>query len=137
MEIEYIVEWFKYADGDLLSAERLNTFHPKNINIICFHCQQSAEKYLKGYLMFKGTEEPPKIHNLNILCDLCVKIDPKFEKIYEACEVLNVYGVQPRYPHEMEITESDMQKALAYAAQVKDFEPLAKVRKQLTANSLL
>jgi hypothetical protein len=31
--------------------------------IICFHCQQSAEKYLKAFL-FSNDIEPDKTHNL-------------------------------------------------------------------------
>jgi len=43
-------EWFTMADMDLSSAKYLQNMHPIPIEIICYHCQQSSEKYLKGYL---------------------------------------------------------------------------------------
>ena len=135
MDPNYTLEWFKYADNDLLSAERNTTFHPVHIQLVCFLCQQSAEKYLKGYLIYKGIEEPPKIHNLDILCDQCSAFDPHFKELLDKCESLTSYGVQPRYPQEMEITESDMQKALDYARQVRDFAPLRETQKKLEENT--
>lgn len=37
--------------------------------ISCYHCQQSAEKYLKGYLVLYG-KNPPRTHDLDELCKL-------------------------------------------------------------------
>jgi len=54
--------------------------------------------------------------------------------IDKACTVLTGYGVQPRYPQEIGITVNDALKALEYARQVRDFEPLAAVRKELKKN---
>lgn len=65
---------------DLNSAEHLLTMHPIPIEIICYHCQQSAEKYLKGYLVFYGMI-PPKTHDLDELCKLCTKSNNKFRDI--------------------------------------------------------
>ena len=44
-------EWQKFAEMDLKSGEYLLNMHPVPMEIICYHCQQSAEKYLKGYLV--------------------------------------------------------------------------------------
>lgn len=92
-------EWLRLAQMDLNSAEHLLTMHPIPIEIICYHCQQSAEKYLKGYLVFYGMI-PPKIHDLDELCKLCTKSNNKFEDIADFCSDLTAYGVQPRYPNE-------------------------------------
>ena len=51
MDHEYIAEWFQFADIDLASAEHLQSMRPQPLEIICYHCQQSAEKNLKGYLI--------------------------------------------------------------------------------------
>jgi HEPN domain-containing protein len=131
MEHDYILEWFRFADLDILSAERNTRFYPIHMQLVCYLCQQSAEKNLKGFLVYKGVEVPPKIHHLNILCDNCLEYDPQFKEIYDQCESLTRYGVQSRYPHEMEISESDMKKALICARQIKDFAPLAAVRQEL------
>ncbi len=41
---ELIKEWIDYARNDLRAAEYLTNLHPQPIEIICFHCQQAAEK---------------------------------------------------------------------------------------------
>ena len=132
---EYVTEWFICADMDFVSAEHLLTLHPQPLEIICFHCQQAAEKYLKGYLVSKGETEPPKTHDLVLLRMECLKSDKDFETISRACEVLTRYGVQPRYPNEMEITEKDMQKALEYVKQIRGFDPLNTARREANRQS--
>ena len=121
MEHEYVVEWFRFADIDLASAEYLCGMHPQPLEIICYHCQQSAEKFLKGFLIYSGVMEPPKTHSLDDLCELCSGFDELFREISKACNILTAYGVQPRYPNEMLISESDMHKAIEYAHQICDF----------------
>jgi HEPN domain-containing protein len=63
-------EWFKIAKTDLSSAQFLQSMSPVPIEIICYHCQQSAEKYLKGFLALKG-EEIKKTHDLVQLNKIC------------------------------------------------------------------
>ena len=135
MEIEYVAEWLEYAKMDFITAEHLLTLRPLPLEIICFHCQQAAEKYLKGYLIFRGTIEPPKTHDLVLLRIDCMETDVRFDSISRACEVLTRYSIQPRYPNEMEITENDMQKALEYAKQIRDSEPLVELYSELTPNN--
>ena len=127
MEIEYVAEWFAFADSDFASAEYLQGMRPKPLEIICYLCEQSAEKHLKGFLIYKGIANPPKTHNLDTLCEMCSEYDENFQEIKKACNVLTKYGVQPRYPHEMGILEYDMQKAIEYARQIRDFEPLTRI----------
>ena len=109
MSRDFASEWFLYADMDLTSAERNTTFYPVHMQLVCYLCQQSAEKYLKGFLVYNGVPEPPRIHNLEKLNALCALYDVRFDEIAEQCEFLTDYGVQPRYPYEMEITEKEMQ----------------------------
>jgi len=131
MAPEYILEWFAYADMDLLSAQRNTVFHPVHKQLICFFCQQSAEKNLKGFLMHCGVEDPPRTHDLGRLCKLCIAHDERFLEIERICSVLAVYGVQPRYPSEIDVTENDMKNALMYAKRITEFEPLLTARKSL------
>ena len=129
MELEYVVEWIRFADTDLATAEFLQGMHPQPLEIICYHCQQSAEKYLKGYLIYKGIEEPPKIHDLDTLSEMCLSFDSRFSSIDKACSVLTLYGIQPRYPNEIEVNENDMLRAIEYAREVRGCAPLADLRK--------
>ena len=124
-----MVEWFRFGDNDLIVAEHSAlTLHPQPLEIICYHCQQAVEKYLKGYLVFHGVEEPPRPHNLMTLCELCSESDPRFDSIVSKCNILNAYGVQPRYPDEIYIDESRTQTALTYAKEIRSFPPLTAVR---------
>jgi HEPN domain-containing protein len=134
MDYEYIAEWFQFADMDMKTAEYIQGMRPQPLEIICYHCQQSAEKNLKGYLIFNGTIELPKTHDLTNLNDMCQDIDKRFIEIERACDVLTRYGVQPRYPREIGVTVNDALKALEYARQVRDFEPLAKVRRETSGH---
>ena len=113
-------EWQRFAAMDLESAEYLLKMHPVPIEIICYHCQQSAEKHLKGYLVLCG-QNPPKIHDLDELCKLCIKLSDTFIKIADYCSDLTAYGVQSRYPMEMMLEEKDMRQALNSAKKIRDF----------------
>ena len=47
-------EWFETADLDYGSALFLLEMKPMPFEIICYHCQQCAEKYLKGFTAYYG-----------------------------------------------------------------------------------
>jgi HEPN domain-containing protein len=114
-------QWFIRADEDLKSAEYLATMHyPRPEGIICFHCQQAAEKYLKGFL-FQRDVEFPKTHDLIRLLELCENADNQFSTILPKCNTLNRYSVIPRYPDEIEITAEDTNNAIRYAKEIRDF----------------
>ena len=50
-----IKEWMDFAKMDYLTAKHLyGNMYPKPLEIICYHCQQSIEKLLKGVLITKG-----------------------------------------------------------------------------------
>jgi len=126
-----IREWFRLADQDIAYAKHGLTLHPLPLEAICFHCQQAAEKYLKGYLVSVGVTEPPKTHDLLSLCELCSEYDGAFEDIRKPCSRLSNYGVQPRYPDEIYIDEEIMRRALLFADEIKAFAPLAQLRQKI------
>lgn len=113
-------EWQKLGEMDLNSAEYLLNMKPMPVEIICYLSQQSAEKYLKGYLVLNGIN-PPKIHDLDELRKLCSNLSETFEKIADQCSDLTAYGVQPRYPTELMLEQRDMRQALSSAKRVRDF----------------
>ena len=112
-------EWLEMAKMDLNSAEFLLGMHPVPVEIICYHCEQSAEKLLKGVLVHFEIE-PPKTHDLIQLCKLCCTVDPKFEQLSDACVELTPYGVQVRYPSNLELDETDMDCALKECRRIHD-----------------
>jgi len=112
---DIIKEWLRFSETDLAAAQHLyNNMYPKPLEIICYHCEQSAEKALKGFLIYNGLESP-RTHDLPLLCDKCVELNSGLEKIYDACEFLTIYGVQPRYPYQLDISVIDTEHALEYA----------------------
>lgn len=50
--------WFKKADNDLRAAEMAFTMDASLYEIVCFHAQQCAEKYLKGFLVYNEVDFP-------------------------------------------------------------------------------
>ena len=130
MEIETTLEWFYFADADFDSAIILNDAYRKHNEIICFHCQQAVEKYLKAFLCYNGVI-PPKIHVLEILCASCSEFDPSFNEIAKECAYLSPFAVHARYPLEMEITISNTVKALEITEKVKNFPAIAALKEKL------
>ncbi len=113
-------EWFEIAEMDLSAAEYLLNMRPVPVEIICYHCEQAAEKLLKGALVHFGLE-PPKTHDLVQLCKLCCETDKCFERLADACVELTPYGVQVRYPSGLELNETDMNCALRECRRIRDF----------------
>lgn len=113
-------EWFKVAEMDLASAEYLRNMLPVPVEIICYHSQQAAEKFLKGYLAFQG-EPVRKTHDLLLLNKCCAAFDISFKNIENQCLQLTDFGVNVRYPFSLEVNENDAMEALKHAGQVGDF----------------
>lgn len=110
-EASWSNEWIEMARMDLRSAEFLLDMRPLPIEIVCFHCEQAAEKMLKGALVARD-KEPPRTHDLSTLCGLCAETDAAYESLPDSCVELTPYGVQARYPSQLDIEESDMERAL-------------------------
>lgn len=115
-----VKSWRDFADDDLITAKYLLGLHPLKLEIICYHCQQSAEKMIKGFLISKNID-PPRTHDLRLLRRMCGEIADGFDDIEKACVHLTAYGVLPRYPMEMELTESDMRQAIDDADHIMSF----------------
>jgi len=130
MDKELVAEWFKFADADIDTALLLKEVRPQHREIICYHCEQAVEKYLKGFLVSRG-KMPPKIHDLTNLCNLCSEYDNNFLSLLPNCNYLTDFSVQPRYPKEMDISDANVEKAIKYALDVKDFAAIVKLKTEL------
>jgi len=93
---------------------------PPPAEIIAYHCQQTAEKYLKGALVILGTE-PPYTHDLDELCKLTEKHRPSFSNISSYCTTVTHFSVQPRYDLGLSLSETDMRLVLQYTKKIVDF----------------
>ena len=113
---ENAAKQFKFADNDLQAAKKL---YGEFNNIACFHCQQSAEKYLKGLLILLD-KEFRKSHDLNYLLDLLEFSSP--EVIMSAAELLTEYSVEARYPGDFsDIPNHETQEVIKNAELIKAF----------------
>jgi HEPN domain-containing protein len=115
-----VEEWLKFAENDLEAARILSNHRPMQLEIICYHCQQAAEKALKAYLLYNDCI-PPKIHNLESLVDSCIVLSSEFDEIVEECEYLNPFGVQPRYPFGFELVDSDATISMQKSEKIVNF----------------
>ncbi|MDD5617320.1 MAG: HEPN domain-containing protein [Candidatus Methanoperedens sp.] len=115
-------KWFNKANNDLITVEYPLTMQRPPTDTICFHSQQVAEKYLKGFLAFHG-KETPKIHDLEELISICKEIESKFTDFYDIASELSGYAVEVRYPLEedYEITFEEAQLAFKNAKKIKEF----------------
>jgi len=123
MKIKDVIEWIMIADEDLYSAKILSEQIRKPYEIICYHCAQSVEKYLKGYLAYIDVTAP-KTHNLSLLLDLCIENNNDFENIRTECGILNKFTNDIRYPHRIEIKEADMMYSIGAVETIKNIKPI-------------
>jgi len=91
-----IADWLQKASHDICSVERLMQPAPI-LDTAVYHCQQAAEKALKGYL---ASQDVPvqKTHDLTVLVERCIDFDSRFGALVERCEILTPYGTEFRYP---------------------------------------
>lgn len=117
---ELINKWLLKANNDLMMIE--NEFHSENpvTDGICFHAQQSVEKYLKAFLVANQIEFP-QTHNIGIILNLCMKVDPDFQGLRESV-TLTRYATGFRYPDDFYIPSiEEANKSFEIAKMVKKF----------------
>ena len=67
---DIIREWIKSAEQDRDTVNILNSQYKKPFEIICYHCQQTVEKYLKACLILYDFPLI-KTHDLYELSNIC------------------------------------------------------------------
>lgn len=115
-----LFEWLRKADDDLSIARLVIKGKRKIVWSSCFHAQQSAEKYLKAYLIAKKAE-PKKTHDLVELIQACSKFEASFTFLESICEFLNPFAIQTRYPDEINLDLHHAKKAIKAAEEIKKF----------------
>jgi HEPN domain-containing protein len=93
-------EWIAKAEEDYAAAQHLNRKRKSALpSVVCFHCQQCAEKYLKACLVEAG-KRYPKTHDLEEVLDLILPIEPHLEVLRSRLASLTDYAFEFRYPGE-------------------------------------
>ena len=105
----YIEEWLNFAKEDLDTARTLLNNEYRYNRSICYHCQQSAEKDLKAYIIYLDLPLN-KTHNLIKLVDQIFELDKEITQLQKAVEVLTDYVVTARYPDDSELIPDEESK---------------------------
>ena len=121
VDSEFVMPWIQKADNDISAARHLaESMYPAPVEIICFHCQQAAEKYLKAFLVYND-QEPPKTHDLIELAKHCNNYNPDFLLLLPKCEYLLPFASRTRYPGASDPDDADMKRALVYSQDIIEF----------------
>jgi HEPN domain-containing protein len=112
--------WLVKAASDFRAAEHEFQAIPPLLGDIVFHCQQAAEKTLKGFLTWH--DRPfRKTHSLEEIGEQCLEIDPALKAIVDQAVPLTEYAWKFRYPGEPEEpTREEAEEALALARELFD-----------------
>jgi HEPN domain-containing protein len=121
-KMEVIQRWLQKAESDVKAAKYLLKVEDAPTDVICFHCQQAIEKYLKAYLTFRDIRVM-KIHDLEVLLNMCVEKDRAFESLEkDKISSLSSFATEVRYPDEFYIPSAEEAKeSFELALKVKDF----------------
>jgi HEPN domain-containing protein len=112
--------WVEKARRDLATAQSQLKVAEPLADIICFHAQQAAEKYLKAYLVWRDIEFP-RTHALEDLVLLAGATEPDFLPLKDEASVLTPYAVEARYP-EFEVPSlNDAEEAVSIAEKIQAF----------------
>lgn len=110
--------WLEKALQDLRAAEVDFRADPPLIGDALFHCQQVAEKVLKGFLAWHDVVFR-KTHNLEEIGFQCEEVDPTLKPLVDELAPMTAYAWKFRYPGEADVpTAEEANSALALARKV-------------------
>jgi HEPN domain-containing protein len=91
--------WLLKAEHDLASAHKLAADPNPYLDTAIYHCQQAAEKAVKGWLTFQSIPFE-KTHDVRSLIAHAADFDQRFSDLLEAGQLLTPYASAFRYPNE-------------------------------------
>lgn len=95
LELE-VRAWLAVATLDLEAATRLAE-DPEFARIVVYHCQQAAEKGIKGFLTWHGVRFG-RTHDLDLLGSLARPLAPMLRPFLDRAVELTPYAWLYRYP---------------------------------------
>lgn len=115
-----IKQWLDMADMDYgVAAHLFQNYFPKPLEIICYHCQQAAEKAIKAIIISDGVQGGlPKLHDLSFLLNQLKNHITIEERYFDYADILTPYGVSIRYPNELFLEEHHAKDALQYTKEI-------------------
>ncbi|MBU0606738.1 MAG: HEPN domain-containing protein [Armatimonadetes bacterium] len=119
--LEDVQAWLRKAASDLRAANLSLSAVPPLLDDVVFHCQQAAEKAVKGFLAWHDTPFR-KTHSLLEVGNQAAQIAPELERVLREAAPLSEYAWRYRYPPEpgeaAEPEEGEAREALHVARDV-------------------
>lgn len=94
-----VQNWLTKAQHDLAAARKLAGGPDPYLDTAVYHCQQAAEKCLKGFLVFHD-HRIQKTHDIRFLLHEALPFEAGFSAWMEAAELLTPFATAYRYPGE-------------------------------------
>ncbi len=114
-------KWVMKARRDLLSAKKLARGKDSFLDTAIYHCQQTAEKVIKGWLVYHDLSFE-KTHDLRLLVTMASEVEPKFTSWFDVAEQVSPYATAYRYPGEtLEPTQEEYLQAYKAASEFYQF----------------
>ena len=116
-------DWLTKATHDLQNAQIVSAAADAPLDTAIYHCQQAAEKSLKGWLAWRGITLV-KTHDLIQLVADAADVNPDFVKFEKPAEILTPYVSAFRYPgltDEPMPSRAEFDAALEHAQAIYDF----------------
>jgi HEPN domain-containing protein len=121
LRLDLVRSWARKSRHDLTAARKLAAGDDPCLDVAIYHCQQAAEKALKGLLALHGARID-KTHDLSALIAVAMPVNPQITTLYEAAERLTPYATLFRYPSDAPDPDAnEFQRALAAAVEICGF----------------
>jgi len=116
-----VKNWLIKAFHDLEVSKKLRNEESEYLDVGIYHCQQAAEKAVKGFLVLHDIEFP-KTDDIRLLIQLAKSAESGFARYEDAADILTPYATEFRYPGEvMEPTNEEMDEGVKYSEEIVTF----------------
>lgn len=120
---ELVRAWLIKSRNDLDTARQIGALPDGHLDAAIYHCQQAAEKAVKGFLSFCD-HRLERSHDVERLVELAAGYDPGFASLVDAANILTPYATAYRYPGEsttLEPSRAEFAEALKLAGDFVSF----------------
>jgi len=118
---ELVRNWLIKSSRDLLCARELADASKPLLDSAVYHCQQAAEKAVKGFLIYHDIRFD-KTHDVGLLAGQAAVVEPGFNNYLTGARLLTPYAIEFRYPGDyIEPEFTDFQEAFDATALILTF----------------
>lgn len=118
---QLVQNWLTKAQHDLASARVLAASSPPLLDTAIYHCQQAAEKSVKGFLVFHD-QEFERVHDVEVLIQAAVPYEAGFSAWVDVGRLLTPYARIFRYPGDItEPSREQFNQAMSAAEGLYNF----------------